>query len=117
VPASAAIGNPTVLLVFVAVAVLSSALPYAFELEALRRLPTRVFGILSSLGPAVAALAGLVILREALGWREIVALLCVSIASIGVTIARGRSERAAAGAAAPVASPVVPSTIGDVDGI
>jgi inner membrane transporter RhtA len=90
VGASAAIGDPSVLLVFVGVAVLSSALPYALELEALRRLPTRVFGVLSSLGPAVAALAGLVILHEALGWREAIALVCVTIASIGVTLARGR---------------------------
>ncbi|MCU1407821.1 MAG: EamA family transporter [Glaciihabitans sp.] len=92
VPASAAIGQPIVLLVFLAVAVLSSALPYAFELEALRRLPTRVFGILSSLGPAVAALAGLVILHERLGWPEIIALLCVTAASIGVTVSSGRSR-------------------------
>lgn len=89
-PASVGFTSPTVMLLFVAVAVLSSALPYALELEALRRLPTRIFGVLSSLGPAVAALAGLVILREALGWREIIALVCVTIASIGVTLARGR---------------------------
>jgi inner membrane transporter RhtA len=89
-PASAGFDNPSVLLVFVGVAVLSSALPYALELEALRRLPTRVFGVLSSLGPAVAALAGLVILHEALGWREVIALVSVTVASMGVTLARGR---------------------------
>jgi inner membrane transporter RhtA len=78
------------LLIFLAVAVLSSALPYALDLIALRRVPTRVFGVLSSLGPAVAALAGLVILHEALGWSEAIALICVTVASIGVTLARGR---------------------------
>jgi len=91
-PASAAVGNPTVLLVFVAVAILSSAIPYAFELEALRRLPTRVFGILSSLGPAVAALAGLLVLGQALGLSEVIALACVTVASIGVTVATSRNR-------------------------
>ena len=89
--AVAAAGDPGVILVFVAVAVLSSVLPYACEMEALRRLPTRVFGVLSSLGPAAAAVAGLVVLGQALGWREIVALTLVTIASAGVTVARNRS--------------------------
>jgi inner membrane transporter RhtA len=91
--ASAALGDPTVLLVFVAVAVLSSTLPYALEMEALRRLPTRVFGVISSLGPAAAAIAGLIVLRQAMGFTEITALLLVSIASVGITLAhrRGRS--------------------------
>jgi len=88
--AGAALGDPSVLLIFLAVAVLSSALPYALDLIALRRVPTRVFGVLSSLGPAVAALAGLVILHEALGWSEVIALVCVTVASVGVTLARGR---------------------------
>jgi inner membrane transporter RhtA len=90
--ASRALGEPQVLLIFVGVAVLSSVLPYALEMMALRRLPTRVFGILSSLGPAAAALAGLVVLGESLGWREIVALLLVMTASVGVTLARGRAS-------------------------
>ena len=88
--AARALSHPEVLLIFLSVAVLSSALPYALEMEALRRLPTRVFGVLSSLGPAMAALAGLVVLHEALGWREIVALLLVTIASVGITVAGGR---------------------------
>ena len=87
-----AIAHPQVLLVFLCVALLSSALPYALEMEALRRLPTRVFGVLSSLGPAMAALAGLVVLREALGWREIVALVLVTVASVGITVAGGRKR-------------------------
>ena len=81
-----------VLLTFLAVAVLSSVVPYAFELEALRRMPTRIFGVLSSLGPAAAAIAGLLVLGQALGWRELVALLLVTVASVGVTVARGRRE-------------------------
>ena len=53
-----------------AVAMLSSAIPYSLELEALRRLPSRVFGVLS-LEPAVAALIGLVLLGQQLGAREV----------------------------------------------
>lgn len=68
------------------VALLTSVLPYAFEMIALRRLPTRVFGVLSSLGPAVAALAGLVVIHQGLALREIVALVLVSAASVGVTL-------------------------------
>lgn len=86
--------HPTLLLVFGAVAVLSSVLPYALEMLALRRMPTRVFGVLQSLGPGIAALAGLVVLHEALATQEVVALACVSVASIGVTLAarRGRTR-------------------------
>ena len=51
-------------------------------------IPTRVFGILMSLEPAAAAVSGLVILDQALGRREVAALLMVSLASAGVTLAR-----------------------------
>jgi inner membrane transporter RhtA len=66
-----------------AVAVLSSAIPYSLELEALRRMPPRVFGVLMSLEPAVAALAGFVVLGEDLVARELVAILLVVAASAG----------------------------------
>jgi inner membrane transporter RhtA len=78
--------TPVLLLVFLAVGVLSSVLPYALEMQALRRIPTRVFGVLQSLGPAIAALAGFVIIGEALSALEVVALACVTVASIGVTV-------------------------------
>ena len=51
-------------------------------------MPTRVFGILMSLEPAAAALAGLVVLGQGLGPPEIVALVLVSLASAGVTLGR-----------------------------
>jgi inner membrane transporter RhtA len=51
-------------------------------------MPTRVFGILMSLEPAAAAVAGLVVLGQALGARELAALLLVSLASAGVTLGR-----------------------------
>ena len=53
-----AFSDPVVLMAGVAVALLSSVVPYGLELAALRRIPTRVFGILMSLEPAAAALAG-----------------------------------------------------------
>ena len=95
--------DPSLLAVFALVALLTSALPYSLEMVALRRLPTRVFGVLSSLGPAVAAVAGLVVLGQALGLRELVALACVTAASVGVTVASGRA-RAARGVGQPPAA-------------
>ena len=74
---------PWVLLVGAAVGVLSSAIPYTLELEALRRLPVGVFGVLMSLEPAVAALAGFVVLGEELAARELAAILLVVAASAG----------------------------------
>ena len=65
------------------VAMMSSALPYSLELEALRRLPTGAFGVLMSMEPAVAALAGLVVLGEVLHAREWVAIGLVVAASAG----------------------------------
>lgn len=78
---------PWVLAVGAAVGVMSSAIPYTLELEALRRLPTGVFGVLMSLEPAVAALAGFVVLGEELATREVAAILLVVAASAGA--ARG----------------------------
>jgi inner membrane transporter RhtA len=75
--------DPSVLLVGVAVGVLSSAIPYTLELEALRRLPVGVFGVLMSLEPAAGALAGFVVLGEELVARELVAIALVVAASAG----------------------------------
>jgi inner membrane transporter RhtA len=74
---------PSVLLVGAAVGILSSAIPQALELEALRHLPTGVFGVLMSLEPAVAALVGFVVLGEDLATREVVAIMLVVAASAG----------------------------------
>jgi inner membrane transporter RhtA len=74
---------PSHLLVGAAVGVLSTAIPYAFEMEALRRLPQAVFGVLMSLEPAVAAAVGFLALSQDLAAREIVAIALVVIASAG----------------------------------
>lgn len=66
-----------------AVAVLSSTIPYALELIALRRLPSAAFAILMSLAPATAALAGWLLLGQDLVWLEIVGIALVIAASIG----------------------------------
>jgi inner membrane transporter RhtA len=67
------------------VAVASSVIPYSLETEALRRLPANVFGVLMSLEPAIAALAGLVVLGQSLGAREIIAIGFVVAASAGAS--------------------------------
>jgi inner membrane transporter RhtA len=79
--------QPELLAAGAAVALASSVIPYSLELEALRRLPPRVFGVLMSLEPAVAALAGLVVLGQGLGARECAAIGLVVIASGGATAA------------------------------
>lgn len=68
-----------------AVALLSSVVPYSLELEALRRLPARVFGVLMSLEPAVAALVGFLVLGEQLGPRALSAMALVTLAAAGAS--------------------------------
>ena len=68
-----------------AVGLLSSAIPYSFELEALRRIATSTFGVLMSLEPAMAALAGLLVLGQALSLRAVLGIALVVTASIGAS--------------------------------
>ena len=77
------LARPEVLGIGLAVAVLSSAIPYSLELEALRRIPKGTFGVLMSLEPAVAALVGLVALGQGLSATEAVAIALVVTASAG----------------------------------
>jgi inner membrane transporter RhtA len=81
-----ALHQPPVLLAALAIAVLSSAVPYTCEMFALGRMPVRVFGILMSMEPVVAALAGFVFLHETLTIRQIVAIAAVVIASFGTAM-------------------------------
>lgn len=82
--------HPVVLASCLGVAVLSSLIPYSLELMALRRLSTGAFGLLMSLEPAVAALAGVLILGQPLTLVLGVALVMVVAASVGITLT-GRS--------------------------
>ena len=72
------------------IAILSSAIPYTFELEALKKLPIRVFGVLLSLEPALAAIAGLIILQEKISDRAISAIVLVTLASLGSSLKASR---------------------------
>jgi inner membrane transporter RhtA len=83
--AGTALLEPWVMLVGLGVALLSSVIPYSLELEALRRMPPKVFGVLMSLEPAVAAFVGLLLLGEVLGATQWAAVLMVVVASIGAT--------------------------------
>ncbi|HEX8648407.1 MAG TPA: EamA family transporter [Thermoleophilaceae bacterium] len=88
--------QPELLAAGAAVALLASAIPYALELEALRRMPTGLFGIVLSVEPAVAATLGFAILGQDLGARDVVAIGLVVVASAGASLA------------APPAAPEVP---------
>ena len=81
-----------------AVAILSSVLPYSLELLALRQLSQRVFGILLSLAPAVAALAGLIVLGQRLTPTQLVGMALVVVAS-GLVMGAGGRHTPADGAA------------------
>jgi len=87
----AALGRPSVLAGGLAVAVLSSALPYSLELIALRRLTAATFGLLMSIEPAVAALAGVLVLAQPITSVLLIALVMVVVASAGTTLVHRRS--------------------------
>jgi inner membrane transporter RhtA len=78
--------DPKLLLMGLGVAILSSAIPYSLELSALRTLPTRVFGVLMSLEPGVAALVGFLVLGELLDWRAVAAIVLVTVAAAGASL-------------------------------
>ncbi|RYC33047.1 EamA family transporter [Lichenibacterium minor] len=90
--AGAALLDPALLPLGLGVALLSSALPFSLEMYALRRLPRQTFGILLSVEPAVAALAGLVVLGEALTLAQWAGIAGVVLASVGSASTAGRQE-------------------------
>lgn len=85
---------PAVLLIGLAVAVLSSMVPYLLEMMALRRLPSHVFGLAVSASPAVAALIGFLMLGERLSALQWAAIACIMFASAGSALGKGRREAA-----------------------
>ena len=108
------VGVPTVsvvaadmqlLLLAVITAVLSSVIPYSFELAALRRLPQRVFGVLLSLEPAFATLAGWLILGQDATVLRMLAVVLVIAASVGTTLGVRREHRGGGGTG-PFTAPI-----------
>ncbi|MGA1826903.1 EamA family transporter [Microbacterium sp.] len=104
--AGSALLRPDLLALGAAVAVLSSTIPYALELVALRRLPAAVFAILMSLSPATAALAGLLLLGQDLAWLELTGIALVITASIGAVRSSSRARSAMPEPGDPFAEPV-----------
>ncbi|MEV6569081.1 EamA family transporter [Streptomyces kronopolitis] len=81
--AGTALLNPVTVGLGAAVAMMSSVLPYTLELVALRKLPAAGFAVMMSLEPAAAATAGFLVLHQALGWAEVLAIGLVVVASVG----------------------------------
>jgi inner membrane transporter RhtA len=92
IEAGGALAKPDLLGSAFVVAIASSVLPYSLELEALRRLPAAVFGVLMSLDPAIATLAGLVVLDQDLGVPQLLGIAMVVVASAGAASLSHRGE-------------------------
>lgn len=90
--AGAALVDPSILPIALGVALLSSALPYALDMIALPHIPTRIFGILMSGQPALAALSGFAILHEQLSLWQVAGIVCIVLASVGGTATITRKE-------------------------
>ena len=80
--------SPSMFGITLGLALLVPLLPYAFEMIALRRLPTSTFGILMSLEPAMAVLAGRVVLGQVMSAAQLLGTALVVLASVGVTLRR-----------------------------
>ena len=83
--------TPTFLYLGIALALLSSAIPFTLEMKALAQLPARTFSILMSLEPAAASIFAFIFLQEHLAFNEILAVVFVVIASVGSTITSKRT--------------------------
>jgi inner membrane transporter RhtA len=106
VVAGAGLFHPGTAVRGLAVGVLSSAVPYTLDLLALRRLPTAVFGVLTSLNPAVAALAGWLVLSQRLPASQLLGVAAVMMASVGVTLTSRETSRPRAEAEGPTRPPL-----------
>ncbi|EPE2229980.1 threonine/homoserine exporter RhtA [Cronobacter turicensis] len=93
VAAGEALWHWSVLPVGLGIAILSTALPYSLEMTALTRLPTRTFGTLMSMEPALAAFTGMIFLGETLTLTQWLALLSIIIASVGSTLTLRRETQ------------------------
>jgi inner membrane transporter RhtA len=82
--AGAGLMEPRMLILGAVVGLLSSVIPYSLEMVALRTLAARVFGVLLSLEPAIAVIVAAILLGEWLSPSQLLAMACVTVASIGV---------------------------------
>ena len=85
--------DPAILPVALGVALCSSAIPYALDMIALPHIPARVFGVLMSGQPALAALSGFLILHESLSTWQIAGIACIVLASVGGTATITRPQK------------------------
>ncbi|WP_230103761.1 EamA family transporter [Microbacterium sp. Bi121] len=109
VAAVGASGDMSLLLLALLTAVLSSVIPYSFELAALRRLPQRVFGVLLSLEPAFATLAGWLVLGQSATPLKLLAIGLVVAASVGTALGARRDAKGAEPPPFTGTIPVVPN--------
>lgn len=101
VHSGAALLSPAVLGLGLAVAILSSAIPYTLEMMALRRLPSHTFGTMMSAEPAIGALIGLALLGEMLSPSQWVAVALVVLASVGAGLSARGAQNAGNGKGQP----------------
>lgn len=87
--------DPMLLTGALAVAILSTALPLSLEFEALKRMTARAYGVMVTLEPVVAVLVGALILSQALPPAALVAIACITVAAIGVTLTDRRASEIA----------------------
>lgn len=83
--------DPAILPLALGVALLSSAIPYALDMLALPHIPSRLFGILMSGQPALAALSGFLILSETLSLWQVAGIVAIVVASLGATVTIARN--------------------------
>ena len=115
VHAGEALLRPAVLGVGAAVAMLSSVIPYSCELAALRSATPRAFGILLSMAPAIAALAGFAILGQTLSGLEVGAMVLVVVANVGSSLLGTRTSTDAISVGGSMALDVGRSNVGAPD--
>jgi len=82
--------NPVILLAAFGVALLSTTVPFTLEFEALKRIATPTYGVLVSAEPALAALVGALLLGERIGVQGMVAIACIVVAAVGITVCDAR---------------------------